>query len=218
MPITKATASSVAPAAKGDLVVGSATNDAAILGVGTNNYVLTADSAEATGLKWAAAGGGGLTLLSTTTLSGSSTSLTSISQDYINLMIVGNIISTNDCGIRLQYNSDTTSSNYSSYFHNGYGSDTRYLQYDLSAGDIGNTINASGALTKNYSIINIYRYSAAETHQAYASIRQGFPGTGVDYRSFNTHHVHNGTSAISSIQIIVTAGTLSGTIYLYGVK
>jgi len=59
MPITKATASSVAPAAKGDLVVGSATNDASVLAVGTNNYVLTADSAQATGLKWAAAAAGG---------------------------------------------------------------------------------------------------------------------------------------------------------------
>ncbi len=57
MPITKATASSVAPAAKGDLVVGSATNDAAILAVGTNGHTLVADSAEATGLKWAAPGG-----------------------------------------------------------------------------------------------------------------------------------------------------------------
>ncbi len=55
MAITKATASSIAPAAKGDLVVGSATNDAAILAVGTNNHILTADSAEATGMKWAAA-------------------------------------------------------------------------------------------------------------------------------------------------------------------
>ena len=53
MAITKATASSIAPAAKGDLVAGSATNDAAVLGVGANNTVLTADSAEATGLKWA---------------------------------------------------------------------------------------------------------------------------------------------------------------------
>ena len=53
MAITKATASSIAPAAKGDLVVGSATNDAAVLGVGANNTVLTADSSEATGLKWA---------------------------------------------------------------------------------------------------------------------------------------------------------------------
>ena len=31
------------------------------LGVGTNTFVLTADSSEATGLKWAAAGGAGAT-------------------------------------------------------------------------------------------------------------------------------------------------------------
>jgi hypothetical protein len=55
MAITKATASSIAPAAKGDLVAGSATNDAAVLGVGANDTVLTADSSTATGLKWAAA-------------------------------------------------------------------------------------------------------------------------------------------------------------------
>ena len=48
--------------AKGDLIVGTAANTAAILTVGTNDYVLTADSAEATGLKWAAASGGGSAL------------------------------------------------------------------------------------------------------------------------------------------------------------
>ena len=62
MAITKATASSIAPAAKGDLVAGSATNDAAVLGVGANNTVLTADSSEATGLKWATPAGGGKVL------------------------------------------------------------------------------------------------------------------------------------------------------------
>jgi len=55
MAITKATASSIAPAVKGDLVAGSATNDAAVLAVGANGTLLTADSTEATGLKWAAA-------------------------------------------------------------------------------------------------------------------------------------------------------------------
>ena len=45
--------------AKGDLVVGSADNTAARLAVGTNGFVLTADSAEATGVKWAASSGGG---------------------------------------------------------------------------------------------------------------------------------------------------------------
>jgi hypothetical protein len=57
MAITKATASSIAPAAKGDLVAGSGTNDAAVLTVGANGTTLVADSSTSTGLKWAAPAG-----------------------------------------------------------------------------------------------------------------------------------------------------------------
>ena len=41
--------------AKGDLIVATADNAISRLGVGTNGHLLTADSAEATGVKWAAA-------------------------------------------------------------------------------------------------------------------------------------------------------------------
>jgi hypothetical protein len=51
MAITKATASSIAPAAKGSIVVGSATNDAGVLAVGTDTHILTADSARGKGGK-----------------------------------------------------------------------------------------------------------------------------------------------------------------------
>ena len=59
MAITKATASSIAPAAKGSIVVGSATNDAGVLAVGTDTHILVADSAESLGMKWAAPAAGG---------------------------------------------------------------------------------------------------------------------------------------------------------------
>jgi hypothetical protein len=52
MPITKASGNSVTAAAKGDLVVGSATNDSAVLAVGNNGDTLLADSSATTGLRW----------------------------------------------------------------------------------------------------------------------------------------------------------------------
>ena len=44
---------------KGEILIGDGSGDPTALAVGTNNYVLTADSGEATGVKWAAAAGGG---------------------------------------------------------------------------------------------------------------------------------------------------------------
>jgi hypothetical protein len=44
--------------AKGDLIVGTGADTFARLPAGTNTYTLVADSAEATGLKWAAPAGG----------------------------------------------------------------------------------------------------------------------------------------------------------------
>lgn len=92
MPITKATASSIAPAAKGDLVVGSATNDASVLAVGSANQVLTVDSSTSTGLKWAApAASGALTLVKEQTIGSAVASVTvtgAFSATYDNYLII----------------------------------------------------------------------------------------------------------------------------------
>ncbi len=79
--------------AKGDLLVGTAADTAGRLAVGANTYLLTADSAEATGMKWAAAaaGGGGLVHLNTTsfttTASQSINNVFSATYDYYKIIV-----------------------------------------------------------------------------------------------------------------------------------
>jgi hypothetical protein len=65
---------------KGDLIVSNGSDNVRLPVGGTNGHVLTVDSAESTGVKWAAASGGGgsggnWVLISTTTISGSPSTL-----------------------------------------------------------------------------------------------------------------------------------------------
>jgi hypothetical protein len=99
--------------AKGDLIAASAADTAARLAVGANGTVLTADSSETTGLKWATPASGGMTQIATGNLDTGSTATTisSIPTTYKNLQLVlrdfswsGNIY------LRLRINGITSSS------------------------------------------------------------------------------------------------------------
>jgi len=65
--------------AKGDLIGATAADTPARLAVGTNGQVLTADSSEATGLKWATPAGGGKVLQVVQAVTTTSTTITSSS-------------------------------------------------------------------------------------------------------------------------------------------
>jgi len=63
---TNGTLNLLNPTTKGSLISASAANTPALLSIGTNGQVLTADSTTATGLKWAAGGGKVLQVVSGT--------------------------------------------------------------------------------------------------------------------------------------------------------
>ena len=98
--------------AKGDLVAGTGADAFARLAIGANDTILTADSTTATGMKWAApASAGGMTLLSTTSLSGTSTTISSVSSAYTQLYILVTGVSwTQQSGAYLYCNPNTSTS------------------------------------------------------------------------------------------------------------
>ena len=107
---------------KGDVYTYSTTD--ARLGVGANGTVLTADSAETTGLKWAApASGGAFTQLATASFSGTTIDLTSISGSYKNLVLVfQGVTSTSGADIQFRFNNNSNNDYAWTQYWTGQGS------------------------------------------------------------------------------------------------
>jgi hypothetical protein len=215
MAITKATASSIAPAAKGDLVAGSATNDAAVLGVGANDTVLTADSSEATGLKWATPSSGGMTLISTTTLTGASVTLSSIPQTFNHLqLVIQNYRPSTDTDLRMRINGDTGVR----YISNLSGSTN--VSFDAASMAIAVDQQESSVASQFFNVTTIPNYTNSVTWKiafCYGLGNGNSDPTAATGR-FGTS-AYNQTGAISSLTLYPDSGTFtSGTVLLYGVK
>lgn len=191
--------------AKGDLVAGTAADTFSRLAVGTNGQVLTADSAEATGLKWAtAAGGATMTLISTTTLSGTTTTISSISSSYNTILLLFRNVS-NNAGdtLSIRINSDSGSN----YTRSAYRNYSGTVTYDASA-----TATRFGlgydAGTSTSGFTQLFKYDTNNyliTNRTYQSnrldISDGF---------------YTGSAPLTSLSITSASGSFSGTVQVYG--
>lgn len=209
--------------AKGDLLVGTADNTITRLAVGSNNYVLTADSAEASGIKWAAAAaGGGLTLINTggTTLSGASTSVTSIPGTYKNLHIYIEdfYMGANNNNGRLQINTDT-SDNYAFMGLRRSGGNAEATATEAN-NDVGIYFSSVGGTTAQgaFAYLLIPNYAATTHRKTVMGVsytkNDGTPG---DYYVMQVFGVlQNSSSAVTSIQVTSNGTYAGGTVYVYG--
>jgi len=202
--------------AKGDLVPGTGADTFARLAVGANGTILTADSAEATGLKWAApAGGGGYTSIASGTITSAALNITSIPGTYKALVLeLRDITKASAFDVNMQFNSDS-GANYDNVIN-------RNVNGTLSTiGAIGSTavtINASGfkASTQyNQIIIKIDGYENTDMWKVLTTY-----GSGTDYLSSGREVWHGAgswksTSAITSIQ---TDSTMSLSYTLWGLN
>lgn len=200
----------------GDTYYASAAATPARLGIGSTSQVLTVAGGVPT---WAtpAASGKGLTLLSTTTLSGASTTVSSIDQTYTDLRVVvlNYRPATNNTPLKINFNSDTTANHYALFYTSSAATfNSTYGQIDYG--------NASGSAA-NYNMFSsqIFNYTNTSTYKLlYTNYIE------IDFNATPTYYVNNVngcawnqySSAINSITLApVTGNFTSGTLLIYGV-
>jgi hypothetical protein len=201
---------------KGDLFTFSTT--AARLPVGTNGQVLTADSAEATGLKFATpAPAGGMTQLATGSLSGTTTTISSISGAYKNLVIrLDSPDVNNNTVVIIRFNTDSASN----YRYVSIYSD-QYNTVQNSGADSGiqliTTLAADG--TNAGSTLTVFDYSATTQYKPIQYTSAYKFATSSVLRAEGGFGAYVSASAITSVSIIAgSTNTLTGTYYIYGVN
>lgn len=207
--------------AKGDLLAGTADNTIARLGVGSNDQVLTADSTAATGLKWATPASGGMTLLSTTTISGTSTTISGISGSYTDLLVVisNYKYASGAADVLIGFNGTPSAGNWqANLYGNASGSssnsgrENNYIQpHSGNANDGGQDFSMA---------LKIHRYSSSDTFKNWYYSGTFWHTNQNARRAIFGGGSFSGTSAISSLYIQANNGAAatSGTIYIYGVK
>ena len=153
------------------------------------------------------------TLIDSVTLGSSASSVTfsSISQDYGDLVLVGNAQTSSGTGfMRLQFNGDTTAGNYLYVDMNGNGSTTS--SSNSGSSQVSFPIGAYTS-TPGTGIAQIMDYSSTNKHKALlarldlATLRtQAFAGRWAS------------TAAINSVTILLTTAAIAGsTFHLYGI-
>jgi hypothetical protein len=201
----------------GDIMYASSASNPARLGIGTAGQVLTVNSG-ATAPEWATPAAGGMTLLSTTSLTGASTTIGSIPSGYRNLhLVVENFKPATDktqlllringnTGVVYKYLAGNTEST-STQAPNG----TFII---LCGSEIDNTV------ASNLAIFDLYDYSNSTTWKVSRVISAAVDGT-TNTSASATHagHIFYNTTAVTSLVLLFQTGNItSGTAYLYGVK
>jgi len=200
----------------GDTIYSSSGSTPARLGIGSTGQILTVTGGVPV---WATpAGGGGMTLLSTTTLSGATTTISSIDQTYTNLFAIITSMTNNtaDGAFRVALNGTTNS-------HDGVVS--RFEQ--------GGSATLSG-FANNY-IITPSNLARANGTNTFVLLIPGYSNTAnAVWKTFNMFGrytsstastpisisgMYGDTAAITSLAFSNSGGNLAGgTVLLYGVK
>jgi hypothetical protein len=197
---------------KGDLL-GRSSSAAARLGVGANGTVLTADSAETTGLKWAApaASGASWTQLGVSaTTSGSTVTISGLS-GYNQLYVQLEFVSV-DAGIKefyLRMNADNTTKYNTANFSIRNAASVSSGYYSAAGTEIylGRTANAGNTFVGGI-LINGANSTGKKFYQGFFASVTDLVNSDITQPNFTG--TYDGTSVISSVSLVTNSTAFDG--------
>lgn len=157
---------------------------------------------------------GGMTLISTTTLSGTTIALTSIPQTYKDLKVVIRNLrpATDNTNLRLRFNEDATANRHADAATNG---TTTFNVNDALV--INNVDNGTSSSLIHLEIFDYTNTSTWKMLRTFAIANDATTATSM--RFYTGVGAYNQTSAVSSFSLAMSSGNFtSGTVLLYGVK
>jgi hypothetical protein len=201
--------------AKGDLIAATAADTVSRLAIGTNGQVLTADSAETTGMKWSTpATASGWTKITSSTFSGqTSVSVNNcFTSTYANYRVLINFTSSATNSLYLRFRSSGSDNTANSY--------TGGWQYQYMANS-GATSAVGGLATYIYLqdtvTGNIGHASSIDIFNPQATDRTKILNNALWTSYFlNGAGYFDNTTSFDGLTIYPTSGTITGTISIYG--
>jgi hypothetical protein len=200
----------------GDTIYSSSGSTPARLAIGSTGNVLTVAGGVPT---WAApAGGGGMTLINAggTTLTGASTTVSSIPGTYNELVIyITNVkVTTSGHGLACRFNGDSGANRHGSIETSGgagnvpFNSTQAFFAADIwSAG----TTSLIRVVIPQYANTSVFKYIHGAAMINYST-------TTANMVMFNWMGIYNQTTAITSLEFRSQSDLTGGTVYVYGVK
>jgi hypothetical protein len=197
----------------GDTIYSSSGSTPARLGIGSTGQVMTV----ASGIpSWATPSAGGMTLLSTTTLSGASTTISSIDQTYTNLNVfVYGITMSADATVKIEPNA-ATSSVWSVINYANVTDGPAAGAFNLTSTNA--TLELESTSSDNAWSVIFSNYSSTASQKPISAVG-GYVNESSSTGGFSNNGYYKAATAISSLKFTTSTGTFStGTVLIYGVK
>jgi hypothetical protein len=196
----------------GDTIYASAANTPARLGIGSTGQVLTV----AAGIPgWATPSSGSMTSLASGSLSSTAVTISSISGSYLDLQLVIRNFKTGTDGatLKLRINGDTNT-RYRRFL--AYGN-SGALAFDAT--DIQFVAGQSNVNSNGLTVMEIPDYTNTTSWKTCNWVSANDQdGVGGGVQNIIGYGVYNQLAAITSLTLTASAGTMTGTYTLYGVK